>query len=223
MDIFWLGHSCFRIRGKGSTVVMDPPSPETGYNLGKIEADIVTVSHQHPGHNYVQGIGGEFKLISGPGEYEIGGVFVTGVASFHDDRSGELRGRNTIHVMEMDGITVAHLGDLGHVLNAKAVGDVGRVDILLLPVGGVTTVDAVAAAEVMRKLGPKWVVPMHYKTPVTTRDLLPVTKFLGEVGVKDASPQPRLSVSSAASQTSLQVVLLDYPGSRSQAPAQAAA
>jgi len=215
VDIYWQGHSCFRLKGKGSTVVIDPFSPDTGYNLGKLEADVVLVTHQHPGHNYVQGVGGEFRVINGPGEYEIGGVFVTGVASFHDDKSGELRGKNTIYAVEFEGVTVAHLGDLGHELSSKTVAELGKIDVLLLPVGGVTTLDAVAGAEVMRRLSPKWVVPMHYKTPAITRELLPVGKFLAETGVKDAVPQPRLSVSGGA-QASLQVVLLDYPGSRSQ-------
>ena len=216
MDVYWLGHSCFRIKGKGSTIVIDPFSPDMGYNLGKVEADVVAVSHQHPGHNYVQGIGGEHRVIAGPGEYEIGGVFITGVASFHDDKSGELRGKNTMYLVEVDGVTVCHLGDLGHALSSKTVAELGSPDVLLLPVGGTSTIDAVVAAEVMRRLSPKWVVPMHYKTPGIYRDLQTVDKFLKEVGIKDAVPQPKLSVSSSSSPVSLQVALLDYPGSKSQ-------
>lgn len=216
MDIHWLGHSCFRIKGKGSSVVIDPVPPETGYSMGKVEADLVAVTHEHPGHNYLEGVGGEHRVIRGPGEYEIGGVFVTGVASFHDDKSGDLRGKNTIYLIEMDGAAVCHLGDLGHVLNAKTVSELGKVDVLLLPVGGVTTIDAVAAAEVMQRLSPRWIVPMHYKTPAIARDLHPVDKFLKEVGVKEAAPQPKLSVTAVGASGSLQVVLLDYPGSKSQ-------
>jgi L-ascorbate metabolism protein UlaG (beta-lactamase superfamily) len=215
MDVFWLGHSCFRIRGKGSTIIVDPFSPDMGYTLGKPEADIVLVSHQHPSHNYVQGVGGEHRVLEGPGEYEIGGVFVTGVASFHDDQSGAARGKNTMYVIEMDGVTICHLGDLGHALASKTVAELGSPDVLLLPVGGVSTIDAVGAAEVMRRLGPKWVVPMHYKTPGLYRDLQTVDKFLKEVGVKEAVPQPKLSVNSSSA-AALQVVLLDYPGSKSQ-------
>ncbi|MDO8473621.1 MAG: MBL fold metallo-hydrolase [Dehalococcoidia bacterium] len=216
MDIYWLGHSCFRLKGKGSNIIIDPVSPEVGYTIGKLEADIVAVTHQHPGHNYVQGVGGPVKVVSGPGEYEIGGVFITGVPSFHDDKSGEIRGMNTIFNIEMDGITVAHLGDLGHVLTSKTAAEIGRVDVLLVPVGGVSTIDAIGAAEVVRRLSPKWVVPMHYKTPATKRDLDTVDKFLKEMGAKDLISQPRLSVTSTGSQTSLQVVLLDYPGGKGQ-------
>lgn len=219
MDIYWLGHSCFRLKGKGSTVIIDPVSPDVGYSIGKPEADIVVVTHQHAGHNYVQGVGGQAKVVCGPGEYEVGGTFITGVASFHDDRSGEIRGKNTIFNIEMDGIAVAHMGDLGHVLSSKTASEIGRVDVLLVPVGGGSTIDAVAAAEVARKLSPKWVVPMHYKTPATKRDLNTIDKFLKEMGAKDVVSQPKLSFGSAGSPASLQVVLLDYPGSRSQAAA----
>lgn len=215
MDIHWLGHSAFRIKGKASTLVIDPVPPDTGYSMGKMEADLIAVTHEHRGHSYIEGVGGEHRVIRGPGEYEIGGVFVTGVASFHDDKSGELRGKNTIYLVEIDGTTVCHLGDLGHPLSAKTVSELGKVDVLLLPVGGVTTIDAVAAAEVMRRLSPKWVVPMHYKTPATSRDLHPVDRFLKEVGAKDTAAQPKLSAT-AAGAGSLQVVLLDYPGSKSQ-------
>ncbi len=213
MDIYWLGHSCFRLKGKSATVVIDPYSPQIGYNLAKLEADIVLVTHQHPGHNYIQGVSGEHRVIEGPGEYEIGGVFITGLPTFHDNESGQLRGRNTCYVIEVEGVTVAHLGDVGHVLSSKTVADLGRIDVLLGPVGGTTTLDAVGAAEVMRKLTPKWVVPMHYKTPALSADLAPVDKFLAESGAKQVVPQPRLSAN-AGSQVSLQVVLLDYPGSK---------
>lgn len=220
MDIFWLGYACFRLRGKNVTVIIDPFPPDLGYNLGKPEAEIVAITHGHPGHSYVQGVAGDAKQVAGPGEYEIAGVFITGVASFHDDKDGGLRGKNTMYLFEMDGVTVCHLGDLGHVPSSKMVGDLGKVDVLLLPVGGVTTIDAAGAAEVMRRLGPRIVVPMHYKTANLTRELQPVDRFLKEVGVKDALPQPRLSVSSANLPANLQVVLLEYPGSRTQAAQQ---
>ncbi|PIU54830.1 MAG: lactamase, partial [Chloroflexi bacterium CG07_land_8_20_14_0_80_51_10] len=112
MEITWLGHSCFRLRGKGATVVTDPFDKTSGYHLGKITADIVTVSHDHPQHSFVSGIGGEPKVLRAPGEYEIAGVFIYGIKTFHDSNKGQTRGKNTAYLMEIDDIKVCHLGDL---------------------------------------------------------------------------------------------------------------
>lgn len=210
MDISWLGHSCFRIKGKHATVIIDPYSPELGYSLGKPAARIVTVSHQHPGHSYTQGIGGEPRVIRGPGEYEIGGVLIIGLATFHDAERGKNRGKNTVYLMEVDDISVCHLGDLGHVLTSEQVEEMGGVDVLLLPVGGVSTIDASMAAEVVRQLEPKVIVPMHYKTPALSWALDPVDKFLKEIGVKQVDSQAKLSLSRSSLPASAQVFLLDY-------------
>ena len=210
MDISWLGHSCFRIRGSHATVITDPYSPDLGYSLGKPTADIVTVSHQHVGHSYVQGIGGEPRLVTGPGEYEISGILIIGIATFHDAEGGKERGRNTVYLMEVDEVSVCHLGDLGHVLTAEQVEELGNVDVLLLPVGGVSTINAPMAAEVVRQLEPKAVVPMHYKTPALSWELQPVERFLKEIGVKDINPQPKLSFTRSSLPASTQVFLLDY-------------
>ena len=210
MDISWLGHSCFRIRGRHATVITDPYSPDLGYSLGKPTADIVTVSHQHMGHSYVQGIGGEPRLVTGPGEYEISGVLIIGIATFHDAEGGKKRGRNTVYLMEVDEVSVCHLGDLGHVLTAEQVEELGNVDVLLLPVGGMSTIDAPMAAEVVRQLEPKVVVPMHYKTQALNWELQPVGRFLKEIGVKDISSQPKLSFTRSSLPISTQVFLLDY-------------
>ena len=210
MDINWLGHSCFRIRGTHATIVTDPYSPDLGYSLGKPTAQIVTVSHQHPGHSYVQGVGGEPRSVNGPGEYEISGVLIIGMATFHDEEKGSKRGKNTIYLMEIDEVSVCHLGDLGHVPTAEQVEEIEDVDVLLLPVGGVSTIDAPMAAEVVRQLDPKVVVPMHYKTEALNRQLEPVDKFLREMGVKGVTPQPKLSLTRANLPISTQVVLLEY-------------
>ena len=130
MDITWLGHSCFRLKGSHATIITDPYSPELGYSLGKTNAGIVTVSHQHPGHNYVQGIGGQPRVIKGPGEYEISGVLIIGIATFHDGDGGKTRGKNTVYLMEIDEIAVCHLGDLGHVLSGEQVEEIDSVDVL---------------------------------------------------------------------------------------------
>lgn len=210
MEINFLGHSCFRIKGKRAIILTDPYPPDLGYSLGKPTARIVTVSHPHPSHSYVKGVGGEPKLVAGPGEYEISGVLILGITTFHDAEGGKKRGKNTIYLMEVDGVTVCHLGDLGQVLTAEQVEELDKVDVLLLPVGGVSTIDATMAAEVIRQVEPKVVVPMHYKTPVLNRELGSVDKFLKEMGVEQTVPQPKLSLLPSSLPLSTQVVLLDY-------------
>jgi len=162
------------------------------------------------GHSYVQGIGGEPRLVTGPGEYEISGVLIIGIATFHDAEGGRKRGRNTVYLMEVDEVSVCHLGDLGHVLTAEQVEELGNVDVLLLPVGGMSTIDASMAAEVVRQLEPKVVVPMHYKTQALSWELQPVGRFLKEIGVKDINSQPKLSFTRSSLPISTQVFLLDY-------------
>ncbi len=210
MDITWLGHSCFMIKGRNAVVITDPYSPNLGYSLGKPTAHIVTVSHQHEGHSYVQGIGGEPKIVTRPGEYEIGGVLIIGIATFHDNDKGANRGKNTVYLMEIDEMTVCHLGDLGHVLTADQVEETGNVDVLLLPVGGGSTISAPVAAEVVRQLEPKAIVPMHYKTPAISREMEPVERFLKEIGVNQITPQTELSITRSSLPISTQVFLLSY-------------
>lgn len=210
MEITWLGHSCFRLKGSKATAITDPYPPDLGYSLGKQTARIVTVSHQHPGHSYAQGIGGEPKVIKGPGEYEIGGILVIGMPTFHDGDGGKQRGKNIVYLIEVDEVAICHLGDLGHVLTTQQVEEIGNVDVLLVPVGGVSTINASMAAEVVRQLEPKIVVPMHYKTEVLKRELESADRFLKEMGVKDVTSRPRLSVTKGNLPASTQVLLLSY-------------
>jgi L-ascorbate metabolism protein UlaG (beta-lactamase superfamily) len=210
MDINWLGHSCFRIRGKQATIVTDPFPPDLGYTLGKTTADIVTVSHQHHSHSYDKDIGGDPRVIAGPGEYEIKGVMIIGIATFHDADGGKIKGKNTVYLIEIDGITVCHLGDLGHVLTTEQVEEIDDVDMLLLPVGGGSTLNAATGAEVIRQIEPKVVIPMHYKTPALKRELAPVDSFLKEMGIERPASQPKLSFNPSSLPISTQVFLLDY-------------
>jgi len=210
MEISWLGHSCFRIKGSHVTLITDPYSPDLGYSLGKQNARIVTVSHQHPGHNHTAGIGDTVKEVAGPGEYEISGVLIIGMRTFHDDEKGQKRGKNTAYLIQIDEISICHLGDLGHVLTAEQIEELEDIDVLLLPVGGVSTIDAARAAEVVRQLEPKAVIPMHYKTEALKRELAPVDTFLKEMGIKEIAPQPKLSFNRTNLPASTQVFLLDY-------------
>jgi L-ascorbate metabolism protein UlaG (beta-lactamase superfamily) len=210
MDITWLGHSCFRIKGKKATVITDPYSPELGYSLGKPVAHIVTISHQHLGHSYAQGIGGEPKVVSAPGEYEISNVLIIGVAAFHDDEKGGLRGKNNVYLIEIDELSICHLGDLGHALTDEQVDEIGNVDVLLVPVGGASTINGSKASAIVRQLEPKLVIPMHYRTPVMSRALEPVDSFLKEIGAHDIASQAKLSLNQSNLPASTQVIILEY-------------
>ncbi|MCX7928313.1 MAG: MBL fold metallo-hydrolase [Patescibacteria group bacterium] len=165
MDITYLGHSSFKLKGKSATVVTDPFDPAfVGIKFPTTEADIVCVSHQHADHNYLQGVANAKKVIDAPGEYEVMGVSFLGFPSYHDDKKGELRGKNTIFVIEIDGFRIAHLGDLGHVLSDQLIEEMGSIDILLIPTGGVYTIDSEVAAKVAQDIDAPIVVPMHYKS-----------------------------------------------------------
>lgn len=189
-------------------IITDPYPPDLGYTLGKQTANIVTVSHQHPSHSYIEGIGGDYHVVNGPGEYEISGVLIIGVAIYHDTQRGQIRGKNTAYVMEVDGISVCHLGDLGHVPSSEQMEEMGDVDVLLLPVGGGSSISAAIAAEVMRQLDPNVVIPMHYKTPAIKRDLDAVDVFLKEMGRGQVEPRPKLNVSKSNLPISTEIILL---------------
>ena len=210
MEITWYGHACFRLRDKGATVVTDPYDQSVGYALPRVRADIVTVSHNHADHNYASGIKGAPKVVDAPGEYEIKGVFITGIATFHDRKKGAQRGRNTVFLFEFDGLTICHLGDLGHLPTQAQVEALSDVDILLIPVGGVSTIAASRAAEVVSLLEPKIVIPMHYKTKALTLKLASVNRFLQEMGLKKLAAQESLKVTASTLPEETQIVLLDY-------------
>ena len=213
MEISWLGHSCFIIKGKERTIVTDPCHPDLGYSLGKPEADIVTLSHFHPGHSYIEGIVNNPKQIKGPGEYEMGGIFITGIASFHDDEKGRIKGKNTIYIIEIDGMTLCHLGDLGHRLTPELIETIGAIDILFLPVGEASTISIDIAVEIVGQLNPPIVIPMHYKTDAVVVNLQTVDRFLRKMGIREPEAKTKLSITKSSLPTNTQVVVLDYPRS----------
>jgi L-ascorbate metabolism protein UlaG (beta-lactamase superfamily) len=202
-----MGHSCFRLRGKEVTVVTDPYAVPQGESPLKFQADIVTVSHDHPGHNNAAAVGGEPRVISGPGEYEIRGVLISGVATFHDQDNGRERGRNTVYVLQMDELRLCHLGDLGHVLSTEQVDEVGTVDVLFVPARG-HVIDTARAAEVISQIEPSLIVPMHFGGPQGD-GLSAIEKFCHEMGLRQVVPQPRLSVSRSSLPQETQVVVLE--------------
>lgn len=210
MDVTWLGHGCFRLRGRGAAVVTDPYPPVIGLKLQRMDADLVTVSHDHDDHNYTQVVRDGAYEIHGPGEYEVAGVSVVGLATYHDAEKGAKQGRNTVYLIEIDDVRVCHLGDLGHKLGDAEAEAVASPDVLLIPVGGRTTMNGEQAAEVVRQLEPRYVIPMHYAIPGLKIELDPVDRFLKEMGTTASEAQPKLAVQkSSVAEYETKVVLLE--------------
>lgn len=214
MDITNLGHSSFRIKGKQAVVVTDPYSLEkSGVKFPKhIAADIVTVSHDHSDHNAVREIEGTPYVIQGPGEYEVKGVGVIGMSTFHDEEKGAKRGKNTVYRIEIDGVSIVHLGDLGHTLSTAEVDALDGVDVLMIPVGGFYTIDPTAAVSVINEIEPSIVIPMHYRRPDMTgtafAPLATLPMFLKEIGKEEVVPQPKLVITKDKIPEQMQVVVL---------------
>ena len=200
MQIFWKGHSFFQILaniGKGNQVkiVIDPFSEEIGLKLPKMEADILLISHSHHDHNNKKAISGNPFLIEGPGEYEVKGVYVEGVHSWHDQKEGQERGENTIYTIEAEEMKICHLGDLGEKkLTDEQLEKIGDVDVLMVPVGGVFTISAKEAISIMAQIEPKITIPMHYSIPKLKIKLDGLEKFLKPLGIKKIEPLPKLLI-----------------------------
>lgn len=213
MEITYLGHSSFKLKGKVATVVTDPYDEKVGKYPKDTQADIVTVSHDHSDHNQTSKLLGTPFVIAGPGEYEVKGVSVIGVHTFHDDQSGAARGINTVYVIEMDELRLVHLGDLGHKLTEENLAEIGSVDIVFIPVGGEYTIDAKIAAEVVKQVDPWIAVPMHYQQEGleagTFGKLVGVDAFLKEMAKEGVVPAPKLTMSVDKLPTELQIVVLE--------------
>lgn len=216
VDIYWYGQSCFKIKGKNSSVILDPYSGEfTGLKEPKLDADIVCVTHAHEDHNNSSSVKGTHEdkgafVISGPGEYEIGGVNIIGVDSYHDNLEGKERGKNTIYQIIIDDVNIVHLGDLGQKeLSEPQVETLSGCDVLMIPVGGVFTITSKEAPNVIAQLEPKMIVPMHYKVSALKFDLEPVDEFLKAMGKENVEKSAKLSVSRDKLPDEPQVVLLE--------------
>lgn len=208
MEITWLGHSCFRVKSKEATLITDPYYEDIPYPWGAPTANIVMVSHPHSGHSNSAGVGGNPRVVTRPGEYEISGVYAIGLGNFHDAEDGSTRGRNTSYLVHIEEMKVCHLGDLGHVPTARQVQELSDLHVLMIPVGGVSTIDAKVAAEIIRLLNPKIVIPMHYGTEVVTW-LEPLEKFITQMGLRDVVPQPKLVVTRSSIPPETRVVVFD--------------
>lgn len=200
VEITYLGRNCFRLKGRDSVVITDPVPPDSGFALGKQTADIVTISRRDdPGYSHSEGIGGNPMVLDAPGEYEIGGVLVTGIAARAADGS-----RNVIFISEIDGIRIGHMG-LAATANLE---DFKDVDVLLLPVGGGAGPAPNVAADLMTKIEPRLAIPMHYKGGSEKMDLQPLENFLKETGTRP-EPQPKINVSRSGLPSDLTVMVLE--------------
>nr|HID12740.1 lactamase [Anaerolineae bacterium] len=209
MEITWYGQTCFRLSERGlATVVTDPYPPDVGLTLPRPRADVVTVSHDDPQCRHTAGVRGPFKLLDGPGEYEVGGVFITGITTFADGKRGALRGLNTVFTFDFGGLTVCHLGRLGHVPIQSQVENLGTVNILLVPVGGGGSLTPARASEVISLFEPNLVIPMYYKVRGLNVSLGTLGRFLKEMGLEKVNSQEVLKVSRTSLSEETQVVVL---------------
>lgn len=197
MQIQYYGHSCFKIttkpagRGQDDAVVfIDPFDKSVGLRPPQGNANLVLVTHDHPDHNNITALKGEPQVIDIPGEYSVFGLNIIGISSFHDEKVGAERGQNTIYVFETEDMRLCHMGDLGAELTEKQLEEINGVDILMIPIGGKYTIDGEKAAEIVRKIEPKIVIPMHYKMPGIVVDIEDEKKFCAEMG---NCPQEKIS------------------------------
>jgi L-ascorbate metabolism protein UlaG (beta-lactamase superfamily) len=193
-EIRWFGHACFRIRAREATILTDPVPRSFGYKVEKQRADIVTVSHAHPGHVAFDMLNGEYKLVDRPGEFEMHDVFITGVQTYHDDQLGAERGKNTVFLIEVESLMICHLGDLGHELTEAQAEAMNSVDVLFVPVGGNDVLDGGQASAVVAQIEPRIVIPMQYRTEFGDAQREGVERFLKEMAVGDIAPIERLTI-----------------------------
>ena len=181
-EIRWYGHNCFRIKSKEATVMIDPVGRQTGYAMAKQTADIVLFSHDHPGHANINAIKPEFQIIRGPGEYEMHDVFVTGIRTYHDAEKGAVSGYNTAYILEAEGISFCHMGDIGHVLTDSQLEAMNGCDVLMIPIGGGTVITTEQAVEMVGQLEPKILIPMQYATEIGDKKLGALEPFCKALG-----------------------------------------
>ena len=215
--ITFAGRSCFQIsvsnsKDHSADIVIDPFDEKTGLKLPNFSADIVLSTHAHHDHNNIKAIKGTPVVVSGPGEYEVKGIFIQGISSFHDDKEGKERGGNTIYVIEAEDIKFCHLGDLGQKqLTDEQLEKIDTIDVLMIPVGGKYTIDSQEAQKIISQIEPKIVIPMHYALPKQSDDLDGVDKFLKVLGKNAIAPIDKLTVkdSTLPKEGATEIVILE--------------
>jgi len=195
INLNWYGQACYKIEAKGVIIATDPYDRKCGLRLPKIKADILTISHDHPANSNKKGIAGNPFIIDRPGEYEIKGVFIKGISTWHDKKEGKEKGKNVIYRITCQEIKIAHLGHLAHNLSDEQLSELGDIDILLIPVGGDDTLNAKEASGLINQIEPRLVVPMSYNVPGLKEKAEGINKFISEMGLKNQEPQEKLKIS----------------------------
>ncbi len=209
MVINWYGQSCFRLQSGKLTLFIDPFAKSIGLQPPRGEADLVMVTHDHPDHNNVGALSGDFFLIDGPGEYEAKGVRILGIQCFHDMKNGAERGLNTIYRFEVEDMTFVHCGDLGQKeLTSEQLEALGDVDVLMIPVGSVYTIDGKQAAKIVNQIEPKLVIPMHYKIPGLSVKLEDASEFLKELGYEGSAVDKLTLKQKDLSEEHMQIIVM---------------
>lgn len=179
MEIKWYGHSCFLMTdGNGVRILTDPYGSHIGYELPQISADAVTISHEHSDHNNISPVISNTVIIRSPGEYEVKGVKIIGIETDHDRCGGALRGKNVMFIYELDGMRVLHCGDLGIIPPEETIEKIGHIDVMMVPIGAIYTIDDLEAREFANIIKPKVVIPMHYKTAKLKMELCGLAPFV---------------------------------------------
>jgi len=200
MHIIWKGQSCFQLltsqkKGEQTSIVIDPFDESIGLKPPILRADILLITHHHRDHDNIKAIKGNPFIIDGPGEYEIKNIFIQGIPAFHDNVGGKKRGKITIFTIETEEMRICHLGDLGQKeLTSDQLDKIGDVDILMVPVGGIYTVDGTEASRIISQIEPRIVIPMHYRIPKLKIKLEKIDKFLEAMGIKSVEPQNKLLI-----------------------------
>ncbi|HRA49032.1 MAG TPA: MBL fold metallo-hydrolase, partial [Thermomicrobiales bacterium] len=208
-EIRWYGHNCFRIRAKEATVLFDPVGRQTGYAMAKNTADVVLISHDHPGHNNLNVVKPEYQTLTGPGEYEIHDVFVYGIRTWHDAEKGAQRGRNTSYLLAAEGIRFCHLGDIGHQLNNDQLEALNSCDVLMIPIGGGTVITAEQAVEMVGQLEPKIVIPMQFATGKGDTGLGGLEPFCKALGMPVPTAEEKLTLRASDLTDAMRIVVLE--------------
>ncbi|MDQ6884422.1 MAG: MBL fold metallo-hydrolase [Candidatus Dormibacteraeota bacterium] len=212
----YFGLNSVRLRGREAAVLIDPYDPKLGLSPVRLNVQVVALTHDDPTHFSMQGLGNEYHLVSGAGEFEIKGIALHGIQTYHDHKKGAERGKNTIFVIEVDDLRVCHLGHLGHALDETQLDAIGsKIDVLCVPVGDGSHINATEATEIVNQIEPKLVVPISYKLPglsLLAQNLEGVEKFAREMGATDLTPQPKLQLTSSPTTEETKLVILEARG-----------
>ncbi len=206
MDISWIGHSCLLIQSDGVTLLTDPFADSLGISMARPTAEIVTTSHEHPHHAHLDGVGGNPRVLAGPGEYGIGKFYVTGIGTERDNEHAVI---NTVFTIQAEEVTLCHLGDLNRPLSPRQVDELSHTDVLFVPAGGVCTLDTARLAELVRLVDPRIVVPLHYQSKGVLVDLEPLSAFLEDLGVAEPEPRKVLQITDSNLPRELEAVSLE--------------